>query len=140
MTAFLRRLLRLEVSAMTHADYLYLLQVLQRIDLTLHRVEGKLDAGLKLEKAMSAELDRLEKSVADETDATTAIETAINGLVKQVKDLAAGGGTAAQFTAWADQLDALRARQIAAAALANTPAASGGGGAPAPGAAPKTRP
>ncbi len=71
---------------------------------------------------MSAELDRLTADVTSTGDVVTSVEQAIAGLVQQVKDLASQGGTPAQFTALADQIDAFKAR-LAAAVVAGTPVA-----------------
>jgi hypothetical protein len=120
-------------------------------DHDLRRLEAKLDYMIALISRlvpevilMSAELDRLTQSVTAEGDVVTAVEQALAGLTQQIKDLAANGGSPAQFTALADQIDQYRAR-LAAAVAAGTPVAPGGaqaargqGGHPTPGGHPGT--
>lgn len=94
----------------------------------LIRMEAKMDvilAQLSLvsvqEDVMSVELDALTAQVAAQTTVEKSAITLLNGLSKQIADLAAAGGTPAQFTALAATLKT-SADDLGTAIVANTPA------------------
>jgi hypothetical protein len=84
------------------------------IDKKLDSIINLLTKLLEGSTKMGVELDRLIASVNDEESVVTAIEKAVAGLVQQIKDLAASGGSPAAFTALADQIEAQKARLVAA--------------------------
>jgi division protein CdvB (Snf7/Vps24/ESCRT-III family) len=89
------------------------------VDKKLDSIINLLNVLVERNKIMGVELDRLIATVTDEDNIILAIESTVNGLVQQIKDLAASGGSPAAFTALANQIDAQKAR-LAAAVVAGT--------------------
>lgn len=80
---------------------------------------------IQLLEFIMAEIDNLEASVKANTDAEDSAEALLIGISKQIADLKAAGtdpATAARIQAASDLLSA-RAAKLAAAVVANTPAA-----------------
>jgi multidrug resistance efflux pump len=65
---------------------------------------------------MSAALDRLKAEVAETKAGVESAKVFIAGLAQQIRDLVAAGGSDAEFTQMADDLDAAQADLAAAQA------------------------
>ncbi len=93
--------------------------LLESVNDKLNRVLHLLRDLKKQGDLMSAEMDRLEKSVAAEGDVVTSVEVAMAGLSQQLKAAIAAGADPVKLTAMADEIDAFKSR-MSAAVVANT--------------------
>ncbi len=97
-----------------------ILSAIRKLENGLYRVEGKLDAVLAAQDNIKMLLDDLEASLTKETDAETAIVTLLTTVSAELK---AAGTDPKRLKALQDKIDT-NTSTLAAAVVANTPAAT----------------